>query len=212
MTKSRLSPRQRFFIAVGGVLLTVAVLAAVCAYRSYLERRDHSDSASCANHFIQLRMNLAVVASDHPDLVLSATNDTCSALLDIFKNLPDDTGYQSWLNMHLSACPESFRRNRSIGYVYVGDGLKLSDVVHKDILILFCPSENHRRFDEHSHAWNCADGICVLSNEAMIAVLQSAIAKGKSGEVPYSVRAMAALGEQLNRRLKSATFGNTDGH
>src|SRR5262249_55761714 len=128
---------RRILLVFGVFLLLLCLFASPVAYREYRRQRDASDTASCANHFIQIKMRLHLVAGDHPDLILPATNNTCAALMAIFTSYGQDTltSAQKWIEHPGSACPESYRRDRSIGYVYVGDGLRLGDVEEKSILI-----------------------------------------------------------------------------
>ncbi|HUU11015.1 MAG TPA: hypothetical protein VM431_10820 [Phycisphaerae bacterium] len=164
---------------------------------------DHAATASCANHFIQLYHTLRTLAHEEPERTLPATGDTREALRRILKGELGQRWPEGWLYCYASACPESFDRDGSIGYVYVGDGLRLGDVEPKRILILFCPGENHRGHSEHCHAWVNSEGhICVFSNAEMIEELKRAIARGESGDVPYSARAMRVLREELAKRLK----------
>lgn len=114
--------------------------------------------------------------------------------------------HSGWLTNSASACPESFKRDKSIGYVYVGDGLRIGDVEEKEILILFCPAENHRGYVDRPHAfdesWKHPPGIS--GNDRMIAELERAIARGESGEVAYSGRAMKVLRSELEKRRRPA--------
>ncbi|HUU91914.1 MAG TPA: hypothetical protein VM238_11985 [Phycisphaerae bacterium] len=184
-------------------LLLLAPVVAFFLYRSYQEAMDHAATASCANHFIQLYHAMRTLAQKDPDQILPATGDTREALRLILKDQLGENWPEGWLQWYASACPESFGRDGSIGYVYVGDGLRLGDVEAKRILILFCPGENHRGYSEHCHAWVNSEGhICVLTNAEMMEELKQAIARGESGDVPYSARAMKVLREELAKRLK----------
>lgn len=193
--------KHRNFLVIVAALLIVGFLVGAYAFRFSSRARDARYTTSCANHFIQLRMTLLFAANEYPDLHLPTTNDTRMALLAISRNLPGEGFQEQWMSSLGSACPESFRRDGSIGYVYVGDGLRLGDVADKNILILFCPAENHRGTTEHSHAWkNREGGICVKSNAEMITELEHALAEGQSGNVRYSSRAMDVLRREIGRR------------
>ena len=188
---------------VGSLLVFLGILATPLVYRRCRHSRDASDTASCANHSHQSRMRLLICAGEHPDLILPSTNDTCAALVAIFTSYEQDavTNVQQWVQHPGSACPESFRRDGGIGYVYVGDGLRLGDVEEKGILIMFCPGENHRGTSEHCCALNNADGwFRVVSNKAMVSELKRALSQGESGKVKYSARAMSVLRQELEKR------------
>jgi hypothetical protein len=199
MTKG--NPRTKRHMVLFSVLflLVVGGIAGALLFRVWCRYYDSLWSSSCANHFIQLQVSLEMIAEGHQDLVLPQTADTRKALLYIFKmGEPSPDWREEWLQIYGSACPESFRRSGSIGYVYVGDDLKLGDVSEKGVLVLFCPGENHRGSSDHCHAWS--NGIC-KSNAEMIEELRNAIARGESGEVSYSSRAIAVLREELQKRL-----------
>lgn len=182
-----------------GLLITVGI-AGTAGWRNWLHhvhKRDAFYTSSCANHFIQLRLGLSVLAEDNPDLVLPEIADTRRALSLISTN-----HYFGPLEGYSSACPESYLRDESIGYVYVGDGLRLGDVDEMGILVIFCPGENHRGTSDHGHAYAGMEK-CV-SNEKLIAELERAIARGASGEVAYSGRAMKVLRSELEKRRRPA--------
>jgi hypothetical protein len=148
-------------------------------------------------------MILHLAADEHPEFRLPSESDTRTALLAIGKQLEGGGFQEQWIRGAAAACPESFRRDGSIGYVYVGDGLRFGDVVNNNILILFCSSDNHRATSEHSHGWRMRDGgICAKSNLEIINELEQAIANGKAGTVSYSERAMEVLRSELARRQR----------
>lgn len=181
-----------------GLLITVAIVG-TAGWRFWLHhvhKRDAFYTSSCANHFLQLRLGLSVLAEDNPDLVLPEIADTRRALSLI------STNHFGPVDSYNSACPESYLRDKSIGYVYVGDGLRLGDVDEKEILIIFCLGENHRGTSDHGHAYAGME-MCV-SNEKMIVELDRAIARGESGEVAYSGRAMMVLRSELEKRRRPA--------
>jgi hypothetical protein len=183
-----------------GIVATLLVVA-WAGIRSLQRFQYRSYSVSCANHFIQLRATLRNIADERPDLILPATDDTRAALKQIFTE-----GKQMQFGLNLlkegsTACPESFNRDGSIGYIYIGDDLRLGDVTSNNILILFCPAENHRKIVQHCHGWKLAnETICLQSNEEMISELKRALQLGRSGSVAYSRRALSVLEEQLGKR------------
>jgi hypothetical protein len=191
---------KRRLIIFGLILLSIA---GICSY-AWKRYRDSFNSSSCANHFIQLYLTLSMIANEHPDYILPSTDDTNAALKTIFSAGGKDWfGWDALQGHPGTCCPESYKKDGSIGYVYVGDGLKLKDVYEKNILIIFCPGENHRGSSEHCHAWVAADhGKCVLTNKDMIKLLKQALERGESGEVAYSPRAMAVLRVEIQKREK----------
>jgi hypothetical protein len=187
----RISPK---IIAAVFCLLIGGMVAGIFGYRSYVRKRDAHYTASCANHFNILRLDLGVLENENPNLILPSTSDTRTALGTIIAN---SSASLDWLVGYGASCPESFRRDRSIGYVYVGDRLRLGDVVEKNIPILFCPAENHQGTRKVAFVFA---GSPSVSNIGMIAELERAIARGESGEVSYSERAMKVLRSELNKR------------
>jgi len=186
--RRRRQRRRRRLVLLGIALLALGIVAGAALVRFWRRSYDLFYVRSCASHFIQHRHKLEIIAQDHPDVVLPPAGTPA---------------YERWFRGYGPACPESIRRDGSIGYVYVGDGLRLGDVLDRSILVLFCPGENHRGSNEHCHAWSrAAHTICVLSNAEMVKELKRAIARGESGEVPYSPRAMAVLRQELAKRLR----------
>ncbi|GEM_PF-2179412 len=184
----------RKIAAVVICLLIGGMVAGIFGYRSHVRKRDARYTTSCANHFIQLQLGLRIIANEDPDLILPSTDDTRAALLAINTDFNNPSG---WLRNYGSACPESFLSDRSIGYVYVGDGLCLGAVTENSILILFCPGGNHHGFSDSS--WGFARS-WRYSNSELITELERAISRGESGEVAYSERAMKVLRSELNKR------------
>ncbi len=182
-----------------GALLIVATGLGVLVYRTLLHRLDVRYGRSCANHFNHHQLGLTMAANDHPDQILLATNDARAALLILDPQFDHPPG---WLTNSWSACPESFIRDGSFGCVYVGDGLMLGDVVDRGILILFCANENHRGSWDVARGCFTKDGFTSTSNAGLIAELERAIARGESGEVAYSERAMKVLRSELEKRRK----------
>jgi len=207
LRRHRMAPRQeggRTSFGAWPSLAAVFVILVLTGTFLHSALQDSLDSTwvtSCANHFIQHRSSLEYCAGEHPDLILLSTADTRAALSHIYRSANEVGHSDEWLGSYASACPEASHRDGSIGYVYVGDGLRLGDVAERGILILFCPAESHRRSQEHCHGWALPDGgICLKDNAAMMEVLKKAIARGESGDVAYSQRAMKVLREELRKR------------
>lgn len=182
-------------------LLTAAAIVGTVGWQFWLRhvhKRDAFYTSSCANHFIQLSMGLRVVAHEKPGLMLPREADTKIALHAL------GTEYFGSLDDYGSACPESYLHNESIGYLYVGDGLRLGDVQEQGILILFCPAENHQRSSDHGHAFADRMGMMCPTNQKMVELLGDAVRRGESGEVAYSERAMKILRSELEKRRKPA--------
>lgn len=185
------------------LLFVVAILLGALLHVAMGRGLDRAYVRSCANHFIQHGGTLARCTEARADLILLSTADTRAALSHIYRSADEVDHSDHWLRSYASACPEAFHRTGGIGYVYVGDGLRLADVRDKDILILFCPAESHRRSAEHCHAWSHEGGwTCVKDNAAIIEVLKKAIARGESGDVAYSPRAMKVVRQELLKREK----------
>jgi len=200
--------RSKFgLVCALGILACILLIGAFPWFQEGCRRRrDARDTSRCANAFGQIESFLDIES----EMQLPSTDDTRKALAEVSEESfvvgydgKDEGRKEMWdfLSNRWSACPESYRRDSSIGYVYVGDGLVLSNVWQQKILILFCPAENHRGYSEHCHAWADPVGSCVRDNAQMIKILRRAIARGESGEVRYSERAMKVLREQLAKRL-----------
>jgi hypothetical protein len=175
-------------------------------WNAILDSRDAVRAASCANHFLQFGPGLRYAREKSPDFILPSTDDTRIALRAIVKQgRPSitESELQSWIDWN--PCTDAFERDGSYGYVYVGDGIRLADVQNKGILVLFCGGECHRRSREHCHAWAVRSGDdmpCVGSNADMVSLIQEAVRRGETGEIPYSARAMNVLRAELAKRLK----------
>ena len=126
----------------------------------------------------------------------SKTIDTRTALIEIIGEDMSD-----WIHGYGSACPESIKRDGSIGYVYTGGGLTIEEVIEHDALILFCPGENHRGSSEHCHAYHGAgNDICKSSNQDMIKLLKSSLSKAEDGVINYSAEAVEIMKNELTKR------------
>lgn len=191
MNGRRISPK---IVGLALSLLVGGTAGGVFSYRFYLRNRDARYVSSCANHLNHLQLGLLIEANDHPDSILPSTEDTRAALSAISADFNNPPG---WLTSYGRACPESFLGGGSIGYVYVGDGLQLGEVTDRSILILFCPGQNHRGFSDSSRSFARFSN---RSNAEMITELERAIARGESGDVNYSARAMSVLRSQLEVR------------
>ena len=203
MAKPR-SARRYLWVAAAGILAAVLAMGAFVVWRGWRTSQDSVSAASCSNHFIQLAGLLRCAAEDSPNFILPATDDTRAALRAIRAVSSDNMHTNQWIAGSAAACPDSFYRDGSIGYIYVGDGLRLGDVVERDILILFDPATSHRRLSEHCRGWSSDRGGIkwCMTNAEMIAELERAISRGESREVLYSPRAMSVLRRELAARQR----------
>ncbi|HEY5955281.1 MAG TPA: hypothetical protein VIV60_01960 [Polyangiaceae bacterium] len=110
-----------------------------------------------------------------------------------------------WFTSVSSACPESFVHDKSIGYVFVADGLSTKTVVEQSALVFFCPADSHQRSVQHCHAViGRGELVCIKSNAEMIDLLRREIGRAKGGIVPYSTNALSQLERELAAREKHA--------
>jgi len=204
------TPKRSFFRThwkgLLGYLFGLVFIATV-AFCFYLQQEwEKLYVTSCANHFIQHRLAIQSLTGTQPNLCLPHTADTGEALYFIHNTRSstdesyNDQHLRQWLKSYGAACPESYYGDKSFGYIYVGDGLKLADVEEKKILILFCPAENHRGDQQHCHGYCGGGRYCFKTNEKMAEAIRRAIKQGENGEVAYSERAMNVLREQLQKR------------
>lgn len=190
-----LMSKPRWIIAV--VVVAVAVgTTGFCLARQASHRRDKRFTASCANHAIQLKFEINTFLGRADRFPMES--DARKALLEIC--LPDGRT-APWLNSAASACPESFKHDQSIGFVFVADGLSTKVAADYSALVLICPAENHQRSSQHCHAiTGMGEMACLKSNTEMISLLQSEIARAKTGTVPYSTNALAQMTRELEKR------------
>jgi hypothetical protein len=190
-----LTSKSRWIIA--GVVVAIGVSATGFFFaRRTSHRQDERFTESCANHAIQLKFEINLFSGRADRFPIES--DTRKALIEIC--LPDNRT-APWLNSFASVCPESFKRNQSIGFVFVADGLSTKVVTDYSALVLFCPAENHQRSSQHCHAiTGMGEMACLKSNAEMISLLQSEIARAKTGTVPYSTNALAKMSRELAKR------------
>jgi len=182
---------------IASAILVGAVIVAVPIVHEVRQRQYRLNAASCANHAIQLKFLVMSYAEKQerfpPD------QDTRAALM----KMADPEQWPSrWFSSYGSSCPEAFRRDKSIGYVFVADGL-ITKTKGDPALVLFCPADSHRRSDQHSHAV-LADGTlsCLRSNAEMIQSLRRELGRAKEGSILYSAKAQASMQRELTAREK----------
>lgn len=184
------------------VFIAIAMGAVLFAVRSMNRKRDRQTTVSCANHVIQLKF--LVTSFVETNEVFPSQTDTRAALamMDRSGQWPSD-----WFLSYGSACPESYLRDQSIGYIFVADSLATKDAVAHSALLFICPADSHQGADQHCHAI-FADGLrCLKSNAAMIAVLRTELGRANSGAVSYSTNARAILDRELAAREKHSRKG-----
>src|SRR5688572_18310697 len=115
------------------ILLLAIILTTVGALVLRQLRREHDQcmTSSCANH-INL-ISFIVHSFNEREERLPSETDTRKVLEAMSQ--PDDNPPE-WLDSYGSACPESFERDGSIGYVFVGDGLSTKIAKEQLALIL----------------------------------------------------------------------------
>lgn len=183
-------------LAITGLALPILalLLSFFCAWEFAIHDRDKSLSRNCIGHIQYVGIPLWQVAGKTPDVILPATADLKTVLLAV---TPDAWDRRD-VDTYVCACPESYMRNREIGYIYIGDGLRLGDVVEKNIPIIFCPASNHQANGRVCFGWPCGDG--GMSNEDAIALFEDALARSRSGEFSYSPRAIEVLEREIAAR------------
>lgn len=183
--------KRRKIIAASSVVLVLAAIALKVLFVNRSER-DKFFVSSCANHVIQLRMDLRRFVE--AETTFPTETDTRRA----FSAMGSTSSYSAeWLASYSSACPESFFKDRSIGYVFVGDGLPTAT----DALLLFCPADSHQRSEQHCHAIQGPGSMsCLKSNAEMVDLLRRELQRAKDGVIPYSTNAVARMGQELNAR------------
>src|SRR5215210_5488814 len=91
-----------------------------------------------------------------------------------------------WLKAFASACPESFKRDGSIGYLFLADALKVDGRVENAAIVLICPAENHQGSSEHCHAVMTTGLECLKDNAEALRLLREHLAKAANGVIRYS--------------------------
>jgi hypothetical protein len=193
------------------VFVAVAVVAVPFVVRALNGQRDRRMTGSCANHAIQLKFLVMFFLETNGVFPSQTATRTALAMMDRSGQWPSN-----WFTSYGSSCPESYRRDQSIGYIFVADSLSTKDAVEHSALVFLCPADSHQGADQHCHAM-FADGLrCLKSNAEMIAVLRAELSRAKSGAVPYSTNARTIFERELTarenyetkRKLKDALAAN----
>ncbi len=182
-----------------GLAITAVLLATFLSFRVHGNQRV---KILCYSHLKFIAYDLGYVLDDNR--ILPAASNLAVAFSQIASTMTDgERKRQSRLNFTGSEtslyCPSAYQRDGSVGYVYLGDGLRLGDVKSRNILIFFCSADSHEGW---SPVWQ--DGyIQEHTSSEMVSLLRDAIRRGEEGDVSYSQRAMRVLRDELSKRLHS---------
>ena len=186
----KFTKKRKIVAAIAAGLALVAIgLKVLSVNRS---EKDKRFVTSCANHVIQLKMDLMQFVK--AETTFPTETDTRRA----FSAIGSTSGHSAeWLASYSSACPESFFKDGSIGYVFVGDGLPTAT----DALLMFCPADSHQRSEQHCHAiLGYGSMSCLKSNAETVDLLSRELQRAKDGIIPYSTIAVARMRQELNAR------------
>lgn len=106
-------------------------------------------------------------------------------------------------NLHSATCPGYRLTGTKTGVVFIGGGLKLSELKDGLVLIAFCDWRCHPVPHDHLHAqiW---DGESLrrecMHNKDIITAIETALAAAQAGKVPYSTAAIVEMKVQLEQR------------
>ena len=183
------------------LVIGVAVVVAIpILLRQAGHRHDQHMTSSCANHAIQLRFLVLAFVDREQRFPLETDARTAFVKMREPGEQPD-----WWFTSFSSACPETFLHDKSIGYVFVADGLPTKTAVEQSALVFFCPADSHQRSEQHCHAVvGRGELVCIKSNAEMIALLRREIGRAKGGIVPYSTNALSRMERELHAREKHA--------
>ena len=187
---------KRTTLAIMFVVLVVTVVSALLV-RRFTAPSGEQILTSCANHTVQLKGLIITYAEGHERFPEGTNARTAVAEMN-------DTGVwpRGWESWYSSACPESFLRDKSIGYIYVGGGLPTKAPVDQPPLMFFCPADSHQRLGYRGFAV-MGDGMRYRkSNAEMIALLRAELERAKGGAVPYSAGALLQIRHELASREK----------
>jgi hypothetical protein len=153
--------------------------------------------SSCANHAIQLKFLVMFFTEEQEYFPTDSDARSAFAKMIIHpKEWP-----AGWLSSYYSSCPESFNRDKSIGFVFVADGLSTKAAVEHSALVFFCPARSHQRSEEHCHAMLADRRLeCLKSNGEMIDLLRKELRRAESGVIAYSTNAQALIKRELAQR------------
>jgi hypothetical protein len=190
-------PGRAGIFAIAGIVILASAIGGPVAYRKFREAKESRFTSGCANHANHHALGLAGVLHDNRVIKFSSETNTRTVLEQnkININLPQ------WLYEYGSACPESFYRDKSIGYLFFADALEITDDPEKDTLVLICPAENHHGSSEHCHAvLSNGRTKCLKSNVAALEVLREHLGKATNEIIPYSTNARTLMRREIAAR------------
>ncbi|MEI2724698.1 MAG: hypothetical protein V9H26_14500 [Verrucomicrobiota bacterium] len=167
-------------------------------------RHDRHMMSSCANHAIQLKFLVMALMAEKERFPSEGDARNAFAKMGHAEEWP-----AGWLSTVSSACPESYLCDKSIGYVFVADGLSTKTAVEHSALVFFCPADSHQRSEQHCHAMLATELTCLKSNAEKIALLRREIGRARDGSVPYSTIALAQMQRELEARQQHETKRRT---
>lgn len=185
---------------VAMIVISVAAIVAVSFFVPLMKHEhDRRMTSSCANHAIQLKFLVMALMAEKEHFPSEGDARNAFAKMGHAEEWP-----AGWLYTVSSACPESFLRDKSIGYVFVADGLSTKTVVEHSALVFFCPAGSHQRSEQHCHAMLSDRLTCLKSNAEMIQLLRQELSRVEAGSVLYSTNAQALMARELAAREKHA--------
>jgi hypothetical protein len=185
------------------VIGLIVVTAAVCGIwlnRVLRTKREQQFTSQCANHAIQHKFTFIKLLSEKQEYQFSAETNARLALAPITQ--PVKTPERDWLNSFWSACPESYERDKSIGYLFLADSLAVNEDMKDPAVILICPAENHQGSSEHCHAVMTSGLECLTNNLEALELLREHVKKATDGTIKYSANAQAVMAHEIQEREK----------
>ncbi len=134
------------------VIGVAAIVAVPFCVRFTRHRHDRHMMSSCANHAIQLKFLVMALMAEKEHF--PSKGDARIAFAKMGHAEERSVG---WLSTVSSACPESFLRDKSIGYVFVADGLSTKTAVEHSALVFSARQPSAIRATLPRHAGNGID-------------------------------------------------------
>ena len=196
------------FKLVGIIAITAFTISAGFIARDWAGRRQrlaplaaHPEGtiASCANHAIQLKFLVLSFIETNEFFPHEKEARKAFAGMNQSGQLPS-----GWFASFGAACPESFQHDRSMGYLFVADGLSTKAAVAASALVFFCPADSHQGSNQHCHAMFADRMRCLESNAAMVETLRAELVRARTGAVAYSTNALAVMTMELAAREEHA--------
>jgi hypothetical protein len=191
------NPRRKGLLALGVVGLAIG---AGIFYNKWKTDRERRFTSQCANHAIQHMFTFRILLDGEQTYQFSSETNARLALAPITENVKTPEG--DWLDSFWSACPESFERDRSIGYLFLAESLEVDEKEENAAIILICPAENHQGSSEHCHAVMSSGLECLTNNLVALEMLRSHLARAESGVIKYSTNAQMVMRREIEAREK----------